>query len=104
MLILFTYTFCNNVPAGALNYHLLNNIGINYTFIYFISVLYPLFLAFGLPIWKRVLGRAGWFKTFAISELTLFPTYVMYSFVTKGNYLWLWFTLRLMQHFFGIGA
>lgn len=102
--IVFIYTFCNNVPAGALNYYLLNNIGIAYTFIYFISVLYPLFLAFGLPVWKRLIGRVGWFKTFAISELTLFPTYVMYAFVTKNNYLWLWFALRLMQHFFGIGA
>ena len=102
--IVFLYTFCNNVPAASLNYYLLNNIGITYTFIYFISVLYPLFLAFGLPLWKRLIGRVGWLKTFAISELTLFPTYVMYSFVTKNNYLWLWFTLRLMQHFFGIGA
>ena len=102
--IVFLYTFCNNVPAGSLNYYLLNNIGIAYTFIYFISVLYPLFLAFGLPMWKRVIGRVGWFKTFAISELLLFPTYVMYAFVTRNNYLWLWFALRLMQHLFGIGA
>ena len=102
--IVFIYTFCNNVPAGSLNYYLLNNIGIAYTFIYFISVLYPLFLAFGLPLWKRLIGRVGWFKTFAISELTLFPTYVMYAFVTRNNYLWLWFALRLMQHLFGIGA
>lgn len=103
MLIVFIYTFCANAPASALNYYLLNDVGVEYTFVYTINMFYPFFLLAFLPLWKRILGHLGWFKTLAWSELALLPTNLLYSFVTAGNYLWLMPTVRLTQHFIGVG-
>ena len=103
MLVVFIYTFCNNVPASALNYYLLDDVGVQYTFVYTINMFYPFFLLAFLPMWKRVLGRLGWFKTFAWTELALLPTNLLYSFIASTNYFWLMPTVRLTQHFFGVG-
>lgn len=104
MMIVFLWTFFINVPAGALNYHLINNVGMQYTFMYALNMLYPFFLLFFLPMWKRLLNRWGWLKTFALGALLLFPTELMYSCVTAQNYLWLFPVIRLLQHFLGVGA
>ena len=101
--IVFVWTFCNNVPASSLNYYLLDDVGVEYTFIYTINMFYPFFLLFFLPLWKRILGRTGWFKTFAWSAMMHFPTTILYSCVTSANYFWALPLLRLTQHFFGVG-
>ena len=101
--IVFVYTFCANAPASALNYYLLNDVGVEYTFVYTINMFYPFFLLAFLPLWKRILGRLGWFRTLAWSELALLPTNLLYSFITAGNYFWLMPTVRLTQHFIGVG-
>ena len=101
--IVFVYTFCANVPASALNYYLLNDVGVEYTFVYTINMFYPFFLLAFLPLWKRILGRLGWFRTFAWTELALLPTNLLYSFIASANYFWLMPTVRLTQHFFGVG-
>jgi len=103
MLVVFLWTFFTNVPAGALNYYLIDTVGVQYTFIYIINMFYPFFLLFFMPYWKRQLSAHGWFKTFAFSALAHFPTTLMYSCVTAQNYLWLLFALRMIQHFLGVG-
>lgn len=101
--IVFVWTFCSNVPASSLNYYLLDSVGVDYTFIYTINMFYPFFLLFFLPMWKRVLGKNGWFKTFAWSAMMHIPTTILYSCVTSANYFWALPLLRLTQHFFGVG-
>ncbi len=103
MLIVFLWTFFANVPAGALNYYLIENVGVQYTFIYVINMCYPFFLLFLMPFWNRLLKKWGWFKTFAFTAIAHFPTTLMYSCVTAETYLWMLPTLRLIQHFLGVG-
>ncbi len=103
MMIVFLWTFFANVPAGALNYYLINNVGVQYTFIYVINMCYPFFLLFLTPFWNRLLKKWGWFKTFAITAILHFPTIFMHSCVTANTYLWLLPLLRMIQHFLGVG-
>ncbi len=103
MLIVFLWTFFANVPAGALNYYLINDVGVQYTFIYVINMFYPFFLLAFTPFWRRLLNRWGWLKTFAYSAMLLAPTNILYSCVTSQTYLWALPLLRLIQHFLGVG-
>ena len=102
--LVFVWTFCVNAPASSINYYLINNVGINYSFTYIINMFYPFFLLFFLPFWNKILRRKGWFMTFAIGAMLTSPTNLMYSCVTAANYIWLLPTLRLIQHFIGVGC
>ena len=102
--IVFVWTFCINAPQSTLNYYLINDVGVTYSFIYVINMFYPFFLLFFLPLWNRFLRAKGWFTTFAIGAMLLCPTNLMYSCVTAANYVWLLPTLRLIQHFIGVGC
>ncbi len=104
MAIVFVWTFCVNAPQSTLNYYLINDVGVKYSFIYVINMFYPFFLLFFLPLWNRFLRAKGWFTTFAIGGIMLCPTNLMYSCVTAANYVWLLPTLRLIQHFIGVGC
>jgi len=101
--LLFLWTFFLNTPASTLNYYLLNDVGVSYSFVNIINMVYPLFLLFFLPFWKRILRTVGWWKTFAYSAILHVPTTIMLSCVTAGNYMWLYTALRLIQHFLGVG-
>lgn len=103
MLLIFFCTVIDNLPSGVLNYHLVNSIGIPTSFFYIINVLYCLFLLAFLPFWKRILAKSGWFNTYRISTMLLFPTYIMYALVSPTNFTWLFFLLRVIQHFIGVG-
>ena len=104
MAIVFVWTFCTNAPQSTLNYYLINDVGVAYSFIYTINMFYPFFLLVFLPLWNRFLRAKGWFTTFAIGGILLCPTDLMYSCVTAANYVWLLPTLRLIQHFIGVGC
>jgi len=101
--IIFLWTFFNNAPGSTLNYYLLDEVGVSYSFINIINMFYPLFLVLFLPFWKKKLREIGWWKVFAYSALLHTPTTIMYSCVTAGNYIWTLPTLRLIQHFLGVG-
>ena len=102
--IVFVWTFCINAPQSTLNYYLINDVGVSYFFIYVINMFYPFFLMAFLPLWNRFLRVKGWFTTFAIGGILLCPTSLMYSCVTASNFIWLLPTLRLIQHFIGVGC
>lgn len=103
MAMVFAWTFCINVPLSSLNFYLINDVGVEYTFIYTINMFYPFILLIFLPPWKKILNRLGWFKTFAYAAMLHIPTSLMYSCVTSETYLWALPTLRMLQHLFGVG-
>lgn len=104
MALVFVWTFCINAPQSSLNYYLINDVGISYSFMYIINMFYPFFLLFFLPFWNKILRKKGWLTTFAIGAMLTSPTNLMYSCVTAANYTWLLPTLRLIQHFIGVGC
>ena len=101
MAVIFLFTFFNAIPSSSLNYYLINDVGVEYTFVYALNMAYPLVQLFLLPVAKKYVRKHGWFETFALFTLGSLPTWLMYSCVTAGNYLWLLATVRLTQHFFG---
>jgi len=102
MLVIVLHTFCTNVPTSFVNYYLLNNVGVQYTYIYAINMVYPFMLLFLQPIARRLINRFGWFKVLAVSMLIHAPSWVAYACVTGGNYLWLFTATRIFQHVVGV--
>ncbi|MBS7315109.1 MAG: MFS transporter [Clostridiaceae bacterium] len=103
MILVCMHTYACNVSSSFLNYYLLNDIGVKYTYIYLINMAYPCVLILCQPIARRMIARWGWFRVFAIPlfiyALTLFPM----SCVNASNYLWLFTSIRIFQHFTGVG-
>ncbi len=103
MLVIVLHTFFNNVPASFVNYYLLNDVGVRFTYINAINLVYPFTLLFLQPIARRLINRFGWFKVLAVSMLLHAPSWVAYACVNSGNYLWLFTATRLFQHVIGVG-
>jgi len=102
MLVMFAHTFFTNIPVSFENYYLLNNVGIQYTFIYAINALYPVTLLLFRPIVGRLIPRYGWLKVVGVSMLVHAPSWMAYACVTSGNYAWLYPTVRIYQHIVGV--
>ena len=103
MAVVVIHNFFVNVPISFVNYYLLNDVGIQYTLIYAINMLYPFALIFLQPLVRRLIGRFGWFKVLAVSLLIHAPTWAAYACVDAGNYLWLYTAVRICQHIAGVG-
>lgn len=103
MLILVLYNYFAQIPASSLDYFLLNTVNVEYTLITAVNMIYPLALFLLLPIWKKVLYRVGWFRTFAIGEILHVGTTLLYSCINGTNYMWVLPTVRIAQHIFGVG-
>lgn len=102
MLVAFLYTFFGAIPSSALNYYLLNDIGISYTFYYIINMAYPFIVLVCMRPTKRFLDRYGWFKAYAITEFAHLPTNLLYAFVSATTYTWAFPLVRLVQHVLGL--
>lgn len=102
MLVIVLHTFFTNVPSSFVNYYLLNNVGVQYTYIYAINMAYPFILLLLQPIARRLINRFGWFKVLAVAMLIHAPSWMTYACVTGGNYLWLFTATRLFQHVVGV--
>lgn len=103
MLAVILHTFFSNIPTSFINYYLLNDVGVQYTFTYAINMIYPFVLIVFQPLTRRLIGRFGWFKVLAVSLLLHAPSMLAYSCVTAQNYLWLYSAVRIYQHVAGVG-
>ena len=103
MLVIVLHTFFTNVPTSFVNYYLLNNVGVKYTYINAINMVYAFALLFLQPIARRLINHFGWFKVLAVSMLLHAPSWIAYACVTGSNYLWLFTATRLFQHVIGVG-
>ncbi len=103
MLVMASWTFVTYLTASSLNYYLLDDVGIKYTFINTIDAAYALFLIFFSHWWKTILRKWSWLKTFAITVFMNFPLMMLYSTVSKSNYVWVMLVVRLSQHLIGVG-
>jgi len=102
--VIVLHTFFTYIPTSFVNYYLLNDVGIQYTFIYGINMIYPFMLIVFQPLVKRLINRYGWFKVLAVSLLIHAPSWVAYACVDASNYLWLYAAMRIYQHIAGVGV
>ena len=104
VLLVASYYIGSSITNASINIFLLQDVGISYSQINFINAIYFMFFIFFGKMWKKILKKYSWFKTFAFVMLLQGPTYLMYAFVTPENFTWLWFTVRLLQHVLGVAS
>lgn len=100
--VIMLHTFFTNIPVSFVNYYLLSDVGVQYTFIYGINMIYPFVLIALQPLARRLISRYGWFKVTAVSMLVHAPSWAAFACVNATNYLWLYTLMRLYQHVVGV--
>ena len=102
LLLMGLWTFFVDTSASSINYYLLNDVGVSYTFTFTLNMLYPFFILFLLKPVNRLIRQHGWLPMFAVGAILYAIPSFTYSFVTAANYLWLMPIVRLTQHAFGV--
>ncbi len=82
VLFIFYWNFISNLNNGLWDYHLLNHMHFSYTLINVMSVMYTVILLATSSLWRRVLRRYSWIKTFGLACLFWVPTEVLFFFMT----------------------
>ena len=93
---------CFTVPGSYYTVYLLRNVEMAYSTITLINMLNVPIVLFLTPVWRRVLGKYGWFRTLSFSMSIYALHYFLLAAVTKERP---WFyALALMLGFtFAIG-
>jgi len=102
MAMMFSWNFIANLNNGLWNYHLLNHIHFSYTLINTMSIMYTFILLFTSGIWRKVLRKYSWIKTFGIATLLWFPTEFLFFFLTP-NTTFLYVPLCTIQNLLSVG-
>ena len=100
--VVFVWNITANVPGSYYTVYLLRNVEMAYSTITLINMLNVPIVLFLTPVWRRVLGKYGWFRTLSFSMSIYALHYFLLAAVTKERP---WFyALALMLGFtFAIG-
>lgn len=82
LILLFAWSFIGTLNSGTWDYYLLNKIGFSYTTMNLPSVIYMVETVLLMPLWRKVLNRFGWIRTFALAVLLWAPTEIYFFFLT----------------------
>ena len=102
LLLSFAWNYIANLNSGLWGYHLLNHMHFSYTLINAMSVMYTVILIFTSHIWRRVLRRFSWIKTFGLTNLIWVPTEIIYFFMTPRT-AWLYIPMSVWQNILNVG-
>ncbi len=98
IMLLCMWTFAYNLPASVLNYRILEELKLSYSYIQVINVIYPIFVfAFLVPC-QRFIKKLGWLETMSIGICMDIVSFFAYGLVVPGNVSWLFPTVRIVQH------
>lgn len=103
MLIMFAWNYIANLNNGLWHYYLLNNVGFSYGTITLAAGLNGACVLLTTSLWRRVLYRLSWLRTFAFSVLLLVPLEIAFFFVTKHT-TWLYLPLAILFHIASVGV
>ena len=102
MLLMFVWNYNCNLNNGIWNYHLLNHLGFKYTLLNAMSIAYTVILLLTQNVWKKLLYRYSWVKTFGLSVLIFIPTeFIM--FIIQPGQAWLWVLASIIQNAMSVG-
>ena len=102
MILMFVWNYVSNLNNGLWNYHLLNHMNFSYTLINTVSVLYTIILILTSNMWKKLLARYSWIKTFGIAGLMWMPTEICFFFMTIDT-TWMYLPLCIVQNIISVG-
>ncbi len=97
------YAMFTNLSGSVINAFLLSEVNVTYSMIYGVNALYTIFFIFFSAFWQKQIRIKGWIPSFSMSILMLSATYFLYMFITADNSIWLFWVVRLIQHFIGVG-
>ncbi len=102
MLLMFSWNFICNLNNGTFSYHLLNHMQFSYTLINCMSVMYTVILALTSGMWRRVLRKHSWVKTFGICNLLWVPTEILW-FLTSKRLSYMYVPISMWQNLLNVG-
>lgn len=101
--VVFVWNITANVPGSYYTVYLLRNVEMAYSTITLINMLNVPIVLFLTPVWRRVLGKYGWFRTLSFSMSIYALHYFLLAAVTKERPVV--YALALMLGFtFAIGT
>ncbi|MBR5379078.1 MAG: MFS transporter [Clostridia bacterium] len=102
MVLMFFWNFICTLNNGTWSYHLLNHMQYSYTLINLMSVMYTVILACSSKMWRKLLRRYSWVKTFGICNLLFIPTELIYFAMSRRTAM-LYVPLSLWQNILNAG-
>ena len=102
MLFMFSWNFIGNLNNGLWNYHMLNHLGFTYTIMNTMSVAYTIILLCTNSLWKKLLRRYSWIKTFGIASLLFAPSELMMFAMTPATKFW-YIPAAMIQNITSVG-
>ena len=99
---MFGWCYLNNLNNGLWQYHLLNNMKFSYTLINAMSVTYTVVLLLFSPVWRKLIRRYSWIKTFGIAMILFVPTEFLFFSMAAGNTA-LYVTNSIIQNIVCVG-
>lgn len=97
------YLLVTNLSTPVISAFLLSEADVTYSMIYGVNATYTLFFIFFSDFWQKQIRRRGWVPTYSMSLYMLAVTFFLYMFLSENNSIWLYWGVRLCQHFVGIG-
>ena len=80
--LMFCWNYIANLNNGIWGYHLLNHMHFSYTLMNTMSVAYTFILIFTSSLWRKMLMKYSWVKTFGIANLIWIPTEIFFFLMT----------------------
>ena len=102
LLLMFVWNYIANLNNGLWGYHLLNHMHFGYTLINAMSIMYTGILIFTAPVWRRILHRYSWIKTFGLTNILWVPTEVLYFFMSADR-PWMYVPISVWQNLLAVG-
>lgn len=102
VIIIACVTFAMNIHVGYMDSYILDTVGVPYSLTSGINALYFLFFIIFGPMWNAFIKKQTWVRALAWVLFMDCPTYLLFSFITPSNYVWLYPTVRFSQHIFGV--
>lgn len=102
LLLMFAWNFIANLNNGLWAYHLLNHMHFSYTLMNAMSMMYTIILIFTSSVWRKILRRYSWIKTFGLAVLIWVPTEVLFFLMTPDR-AYMYVPLCLAQNLLSVG-
>jgi Na+/melibiose symporter-like transporter len=85
-----------NVNNSTWPYYIINTVGLGYTYMYIITVVYTLGNIFLLKYWRRAIRSYSWFSVLLFSVFAEGITELLISFSTRQT-LWVYISVSILQ-------
>jgi hypothetical protein len=77
------YCFAVNIQGPYYTVYLLKELGLKYSYLSLVTLLYMPFMIFFMPVWSRIIRRTSWNRTLLYCMLIYIPAYFLFPFTGK---------------------